>query len=119
VTLFDPAPDEPRPGGVHTDDPQTSRDAAHRPANILRWGTQRTELLLVFYAHRDGLTAERAGELCGVEYPGGHRRCSELKRDGLIEDTGTKEPTQRGGEGEVLVITSAGLGQVRDLMNRR
>ncbi len=106
VTLFDPI--EPTPGGVHTGDPKTSHEAAHKPSNMMRWGTQRHQLLLAFSGRSGGLTADRAGELAGVGEYNQRRRCSELIAGGLLEDSGAVSDGQR-----ILRITSQGEAALR------
>lgn len=98
----------PQPGGVHRDDPETSRTAATNPANMLRWGTQRYNLLLVFQGRTDGLTPDVAGQRAGVFGYSQRRRCSELENDGLLEPTGEVEDGCR-----LLRITDAGTRALR------
>jgi hypothetical protein len=77
---------------------------------MIRWGTQRYKLLLMFQG-RPGLTPDEAGERAGVEGYNQRRRCSELVSDGLLEPTGATRDGQR-----VLCITPAGTRALRGVM---
>jgi hypothetical protein len=108
MTLFDPDPQEPRPGAFHKDDPETSKAAATDPANMVRWGTQRYKILLVFMGRSAGLTPDAVGAITGIGDYNHRRRCSELQRDGYLSPTGEVRDGCR-----VLKITPAGERALR------
>ena len=105
MTLFDP-----EPGGFHRDDPETSKQAALDPKNMLVWGTQRYVLLLTFLGRHSGLTADTAGELAGVGNYSQRRRCSELEKAGFLEPTGAVTEGKR-----ILRITLKGEAALREV----
>lgn len=90
------------PGAFHHDDPATSRAAATNPANVVRFGTDRHNLLLAFSLHSD-LTPDEAGELAHVTGYNPRRRASDLLRSGYLEPVGYERNGCR-----VLRITDAG-----------
>jgi len=76
---------------ARTNDPETSRKAAQS----LDAATMRDQLAQAFrLAGWHGMTDEEAGAATGI--PGGWKRCSDLRRLGLIEPTGS---TRRGSSG--------------------
>lgn len=81
-------------------DPVTS----HAGADAIKGRRQtRAETLLATYRQfPGGLTDEQAGELSGV--PGAWKRCSDLRRAGLIVPTGATRPTHGGGIGMVCRV---------------
>jgi len=96
-------------GSFHASDPETSRKAATKPSNVIRFGTQRYQLLHRFILANDtGLTDEEAGKRAGVGGYNERRRCSDLRRMGLIEPTGTTRRTDTGHEAMVCRATDAG-----------
>jgi hypothetical protein len=81
---------------------------------MLRWGSQRHTLLLVFLGRPNGLTPDRAGNLANVSNYNQRRRCSELERDGFLEPTGGLEaPFGTGDYQRVLRITPKGHAALR------
>lgn len=97
-------------GGVHRNDPDTSRAAAAR--NSLRSGTQRTRVMAVVAAHPNGLTAEEVTHLLGMrEATSGSsaaKRLSELKAAGMVIATGQTRATVNGSQANVWVATVKG-----------
>lgn len=101
-----------------TDDPWTSRQGAEDVA--IRKGSQQAILLRTYAAqsHWDGLTDEEAGERSGLArlprccY---WKRCSELRRMGLIEDAGTSRPSSAGSPQRVFRISMFGMDKARGL----
>jgi hypothetical protein len=63
--------------------------------------------LLALYDNLGGLTDEQAVEISGLT--GGWKRCSDLRRLGLITDTGDRRPTIGGAKAMVCAITPAGI----------
>ena len=80
-------------------DPDTSRNA------VPRRGSQAMQILAL-YANRD-LTDEKAVELSGLN--GGWKRCSDLRRLGLIAFAGYYGKTESGCNAMVCSITMAGM----------
>ena len=104
----------PRPGGAGAEHPLTTHKAALDKGSQVRWGTQRHTLLTAYdAAAREGLTGltdEQAGERTKLL----HRRaaywmrCSELRKMGLIKDTGKTWGSSLGAEVMVCKITDKG-----------
>lgn len=68
-------------------DPITSHMASYDVKH--RAPTQRQRLLWAFEKHPDGLTDEQAAIIAGLSMRScWWKRCSELRAEGLIEDTG-------------------------------
>jgi hypothetical protein len=69
-------------------------------------------VLLSFYGQSSiGLTDEQAGVLAEEadhKIVGYWKRCSDLRRAGLIEDIGVRRELSSGSKGMVCVITAAG-----------
>ena len=84
-------------------DPETSREAAKKVQP--RRGSQAMQILAL-YANRD-LTDEKAVELSGLN--GGWKRCSDLRRLGLIAFAGYYGKTESGCNAMVCSITMAGM----------
>ena len=106
----------PVPGGVRRTDPETSHLAAHDPGLAVHHGTQRASLLRAFAsAGSDGLTDEQAGQKAYVRRIADTRRCSELRKGGLIAPNGERRKLSTGCLGMVSVITGAGLVALRDM----
>ena len=80
-------------------DPDTSRNA------VPRRGSQ-AMTLLALYDNLGGLTDEQAVEISGLT--GGWKRCSDLRRLGLIADSGDRRTTIGGAKAMVYRITPAG-----------
>lgn len=96
------------PRQISKADPSTSRKAA---ASVgLRAGSQRHRLLMQYWIHGD-LTDEEAGDLAGLRKPNCTywARLSELRSQGLIEQTGITRPSSVGEQQNVCRITELGL----------
>ncbi len=92
---------------VRHDDPSTS----HRAAKSLRPGSHKALLLAEYMSAPEGLTDEEAASRAGLVRPGvcWWHRASDLRRDGLIADTGTTRPSPTTGEDRmVCVVTDTG-----------
>lgn len=87
---------------ARTTDPETSHKAA--AANLPRRGTQ-ASIILSHYAGAD-LTDEEAAVRADI--PGGWKRCSDLRRLGLIVSTGRTRKTSGGVEAMVCELTTKG-----------
>ena len=87
-------------------DPATSQAAATR----LRPNTQLARLAV---AYRDGgnLTDDEAGTLSGLRQQGAGywKRCSDLRKAGIIEATGDTRPGASGEQQRVCRLTAFGL----------
>jgi len=92
-------------------DPETSEQAAR--SVTIRAGSQKAKLLACYEAHWfGGLTDEEAGELAGL--PHAWKRCSDLRREGLIEPRdGVTRLSSFGEAQRVCLITEAGRRAVR------
>ena len=87
-------------------DPHTSKIAAA----LVRPGSARAKLLNVHAAWPSGLTDEEAAGLAGLSLTSEYAtRCSELKRAGLLVDTGQTRTGDSGMARMVRRITSAGM----------
>ena len=88
-------------------DPITSHQAA---ADLARVGGQRAELLAAYASYSAGLTDEEAGAISGLAARGAGfwKRCSDLRRAGLIEITGQTRLSSAGKAQQVCMITEAG-----------
>lgn len=100
----------PMSSAARRTDPSTSHQAAHDPVLAVRRGSQRFLLLRAFAgAGLVGLTDEEAGQRASVRRIADTRRCSELRRGGLIVPTGETRKLSTGCEGMVCICTRAGL----------
>jgi hypothetical protein len=109
-------PSAPVPGGIRKTDPPTSHLAATNAVCVIKHGSQRSKLLRAFAsAGSDGLTDEQAGTKAYVRRIADTRRCSELRRGGLIEPTGETRELSTGCQGMVCRITGAGLVALREI----
>ena len=94
-------------------DPDTSRQGAKdvKP----RQGSQAMQLLNTYANARIGLTDEEAGQRSGLADKGAGywKRCSDLRRLGLIEDSHTTRTGSSGSEMRVCTITAKGLETYR------
>ena len=97
-------------------DPDTSVDAAYsiKPDKMMG------ELLMAFYTHPHGLTADEAADKCGyTDEDGAWRRVSDLLYCGVIDIVRTPtgravtRPGRRGRSQQVKAITPAGIAEVR------
>lgn len=95
---------------ARTTDADTSKAAA-AALPTSRAGSMMRELLWVYrYAADLGLTAEQAAESAGyTPADGAWKRCSDLERAGLIEDTGERRTSSKGRAARVLCITLLGI----------
>jgi hypothetical protein len=88
---------------ARTGDPGTSHAAAatfSRPRAASMMG----QLLTVIESSRDGLTAEEAARLCGLDPWGASKRVSDLSAKGLITDAGI---TRTGTSGKAQTVWKA------------
>lgn len=95
-------------------DPPTSHDAARTVS--LRAGTQATRIAMAYRAHGD-LIDDEAGAIAGLLHAGYWKRCSDLRRAGIIEPTGETRPGRSGEQQRVCRLTPLGvtlLGAVCD-----
>jgi len=94
-------------------DPETSSQGAKdvRP----RQGSQAMLLLTEYANARIGLTDEEAGQRSGLAERGAGywKRCSDLRRLGLIEDSHTRREGSSGSDMMVCTITAKGLETYR------
>lgn len=102
---------------ARTSDPETSHAGASDVR--LRAGSQKALLLVVFQAHPNGLTADEAGRLSGLEHTGYWKRVSDLLRAGLLvealDSSGypATRPGRSGSAQRVLRITDRGREALR------
>lgn len=107
---------EPREGRARHTDPATSHTGA-RSVKV-RAGSQKARLLAQYRADalvggRNGLTDDEAAVDAGLDRSCFWKRCSEMREDGLIEDTGHVRPGPLHGEDRmVCTITAAGLAVI-------
>jgi hypothetical protein len=107
---------DPVPGRIHHDDPITSFLAANKPANMMRFGTQRHKVLVAFGdVDPEGLTSEEAGKVTNLGNYNDRRRCSELLKDGLLARNGELRDSHTGDPMHVLVITELGRKELERL----
>lgn len=96
------------PGLARSTDPQTSRDAA-----LLinaKATTARVQLLKVHVENPRGLTDEEAATLAGLSLLSEYStRCSELKRMGVLLDSGTTREGQTGVHRLVRMVSDYGV----------
>lgn len=93
---------------ARTTDPETSNEGIH---DVLpRAHSQQHKLLLAYASRPLGLTAEEAAEIAGLFVPGCSfwKRCSELLRAGLLEDTRQTRTASTGSDQRVLALTPKG-----------
>lgn len=90
-------------------DPDTSAKAAEDVR--LRQSSQMYKLLEQYVLHRQGLTDEEAGVFSGLAQRGAGywKRCSDLRRLGLIEDSKVRREGVSGSAMMVCVFTPAGF----------
>ena len=95
-------------------DPDTSAQGAKDVR--LRQSSQMYKLLEQYITHRLGLTDEEAGVFSGLASRGAGywKRCSDLRRLGLIEDCKVRRLGASGSEMMVCVFTPAGLEAWQD-----
>lgn len=87
-----------------------------RDRPVVMSGTQRAKILTAFATHPDGLTAEEAGDLAGVDHRSGPwNRCSEMVRWQWLVPTKKTRQTVRGANAQVYAITAEGARQARGL----
>lgn len=97
-----------RPQQKHRNtDPLTSRQADLFASS--RSTSARHRLIEAHYAHPNGLTDEEAAKIAGLDPTSEYStRCSELKRDGILEDTPRTRPGATGLQRTVRQLTAAG-----------
>lgn len=87
-------------------DPSTSSAAAN--VAKVRAGSQKFKLAEVYFQYPEGLTAEEAVRLAGLEGKGSPwHRVSDLKDAGVLKPTGRERTTTNGAMAEVLTMTFA------------
>lgn len=102
-----------------TDDPDTSKQGAVDVS--IRKGSQQATLLKEYARPEhwhNGLTDEEAGVRSGLARAPRccyWKRCSELRRMGLIEDTGVVRPSSAGSDQRAFRISMLGMDKVRGL----
>jgi hypothetical protein len=112
---------EPREGRARHTDPATSHDGAR--SVTVRAGSQKARLLAQYAAAAQawldgvalipGLTDDEAAIGAYLTHTCYWKRCSEMREDGLIADTGRTRPGPLHGEARmVCVITDAGLAVI-------
>jgi hypothetical protein len=108
--MFDLPPARER---ARTTDPETSHAAA---ASVTTSGKAQAFRLLTAWcaAAGDGLTDEQAAIRSGIGTDGGHytKRCSDLRRMGLIIPTGDVRPSRCGRMARVSVATADGVAAI-------
>jgi hypothetical protein len=70
-------------------DPETSHNAARAVA--YRTGTAKARLLAVYLEEPSGLTDEEAATRVGMDLYAASKRCSDLRRDGVIVPVGIRK----------------------------
>ena len=106
--------DRPVQATFRRTDPSTSAQAAISMPKA--WNTHRARLLAA-YAHPDalgGLTDEEACTNVGLER-GGWKRCSELRKLGLIRATMMTRAGSSGLQQQVCEITKAGIAALKEM----
>lgn len=87
---------------ARTSDPSTSHAAA---AELTTADDHRSRLLAAFRGQPAGLTADEAASIAGLLAVGYWKRVSDLKRDGLVVDSGRTRPGRSGRAQRVLIPT--------------
>ncbi len=90
---------------ARTDDVDTSHEAV--PVNL----TKQARAVLFAYSDGKHWIDEDAYARVGLV---GHQRCSDLRREGLIERTGVKGRTKAGKKSHICRITEAGLKYIAE-----
>lgn len=101
---------EDRPAPHHADAGDTERQAAAlvRP----RAGTLRAGVLTWLLRRPAGLTAGELAELLHAYLYSVAPRCTELRDDGWLEDSGARRPTPRGASAIVWRLSEAGAAEL-------
>lgn len=101
----------PRRGQMNAD---RIRDRESNPQTQRRRVTQKEQIALTYYrAAPSGLLDEEAADAAGLDVARSpHRRCGELRDDGLIAPTGERRRTKLGDEARVCAITGKGVDWV-------
>lgn len=87
-------------------DPSTSSAAAN--VAKVRTGSQKFMLAEVYFQYPEGLTADEAVRIVGLEGKGSPwHRVSDLKEAGVLKPTGRERATSNGAMAEVLTMTFA------------
>lgn len=102
---------EPRDGRARHTDPATSHTAA---ASVkVRAGSHKARLLAQYATASGGLTDDAAAVRAGLDRSCFWKRCSEMREDGLIRDTGfVRRGPLHGEDRMVCMITAAGLAVI-------
>ena len=90
-------------------DPETSRQAQK-----VTIASHRATLLAFYYQSSGGFTDEEVAEIAeqsGFAIRGYWKRCSDLRRLGLINDTGVRRTLSSGRLGMVCAITQLGINE--------
>jgi hypothetical protein len=96
-----------------TSDPLTSRQADLFASS--KSTSARLRIIEAHAAHPNGLTDEEAAMIAGLNMTSEYStRCSELKRDGILEDTNRTRVGSTGLQRTVRQMTSAGLNYWRE-----
>ena len=96
-----------------TSDPLTSRQADLFAAS--RSTSARLRIIEAHVRYPNGLTDEEAAKAAGLDLSSEYStRCSELKRDGILEDTDRTRPGATGLQRTVRQLTAAGLNHWRE-----
>jgi hypothetical protein len=96
-----------------TSDPLTSRQADLFAAS--KSTSARLRIIEAHAAHPNGLTDEEAAMIAGLNMSSEYStRCSELKRDGILEDTDRTRVGSTGLQRVVRQMTAAGLNYWRE-----
>jgi len=85
------------PDQARTSDPSTSKSAARKSTNQMRWDSQAMKLLRSWNVY-GWLTDEEAAGDANLQHVGYWKRCSDLRNAGLIEMTPTTRMSKRTGE---------------------
>jgi hypothetical protein len=96
-------------GKVRANDPLTSRQAALFMDAQGKSTSARQRLIEAHFAAPNGLTDEEAAKAAGLDLSSEYStRCSELKRDGLLEDTDRTRAGSTGLQRTVRQLTAKG-----------
>jgi hypothetical protein len=119
----------PPAGGARHTDPTTSHETASDYTLRVKWRSERHLLLSAFEvaaAHDDGgINDDDAADLVYsreavyIDSVESVRRCSELRKAGLIEITGVKRPKRSGRNGQCSRITRAGTEELARVRQHR
>lgn len=94
-------------GGPEAHARTTDPDTSHTAAQLVNVTAQARQVLAVYVDQGDGLTADEAYRLAGLDALA-RQRCSDLLRRGYLERTGERRRTRQGRPAHVCRITQAG-----------